>query len=160
MFIGRKLSELPKMDMRNVEIVLVSGAPPNFCEHVLLCVRESNYFHFDGPSPIDYPKYLHEFEYRAYLKQSKKKEIGRKQLDLPCPQGAENKLLQLMHNKWATLLISHNCASFVAEIIHAGGNFWSVPQHCPRTDMAIQMFMDKLLPNRGTDRLMKDFICQ
>lgn len=149
MFNGRTLKEfgqLPPMDMQSVEIVLVTGAGPNLCGHILLMVKGGHYFHFDGPSMLNYPRYLTDAEFRNYLTQSKKKELLRKALHLPCPERARDHLLHLMQNRWPTMLISHNCASFAAEIIFSGGNFWSVPQHCPTVDMHISTFFDRLFP--------------
>lgn len=158
---GKILKELPtNLDLRTVEIVLVTGAGPNICGHVLLHVVNGHYFHFDGPNVFDYPRYLTEFEYRTYLNKTKKKELTRKRLPLKCPDQAKAKLLELMNRKWGTLILSHNCASFVAEILYAGGSFWEMPQHCPRSDMYISLFIDKVFPSRGRERKEREYICR
>lgn len=53
-----------------------------------------------------------------------------------------------MKGKWLTFIISHNCATFAASVLNAGGNFWTLPQHCPVLDVVI----NELLGNYIRDR--------
>ena len=139
---------LPKgLDFSKVQLVLVRGDGLNKCGHILLHVPGGfgHYFHFDGPKLYEYPRYLEgDSEYRAYLAGSNKIELLRKSLTIPHPDAAEARLNELMHNEWLTFIGSHNCASFASEVIHAGGNFWTLPRHCPVLDVGAQFVWDAI----------------
>lgn len=134
------------LDLSKTALVVVTGTPPNSCGHVLLFVGGGfgNYFHFNGPSFFDYPKYMTEEEYRAFLHSEGKEELLRRQANLPYPQKAAAKLLELLNGKWLTFLVSHNCASFAGEVLQAGGNRHLIPDHCPAMDLASEKFWDRI----------------
>lgn len=151
---GRVLNknEFPmNLDWSRVQIVLVTGWKINTCGHVLLHVGGGlgHYFHFDG-SMFDYPKYIKgDSEYRTYLTMNGKKELLRKSVDLPRKDAAQQRLCTLMHQKWLTLIVAHNCASFVQQVIEAGGNYWAFPQHCPVLGMSLTMYFDDVSRKMG-----------
>lgn len=131
---------LPSIDFSKASLVLVTGTPPNSCGHVLLYAGNGHYFHFNGPSIFDYPKYLSENEYRSFLRSENKQELLRRKANISFPDKAAFRLLQLLNGKWLTFLVSHNCASFAGEILRAGGDRHSIPDHCPAMDMASEKF--------------------
>lgn len=147
-YFGRELKgqSLPNhLDWSKAQVVLVTGALPNTCGHVLLYVGGGfgNYFHFDGNTLFEYPKYMEgDAEYRHYLRVNGKDELLRHRLDISNPMRAMEKLHELMNGKWASALVAHNCASFVMEIAKAGGDFWSFSPTCPILGMAGRMMID------------------
>lgn len=149
------------LDFSRAALVLVTGTMPNTCGHILLYVGGStgHYFHFNGPSLFDYPKYLTEPEYRAFLRAEGKTELMRRRAEIRHSDRAATKLHELMNGKWLSFLISHNCASFAGEVLRAGGNFYTIPDHCPVMDLASEAFWDRIFgPIRrklGTDDAYK-----
>lgn len=149
---------LPRnINWNRTELVLVTGDLPNTCGHILLYVG-GPYFHFVGPSPFDYPKVIpSESEYQAFLTGGKKHELMRRRCSVPHPEKAAERLSQLLHNRWLTFVGNHNCASFAAQILHAGGNFYDMPSHCPVLDMGSFAFFERIFgPLRqklGTQKL-------
>lgn len=128
---------LINIDCSAIAVVAVSGDGPNVCGHLLLYsgpTRGGYYFHvaeFHG-----YPRYMSQSGYERYLKESGKREIRRRYLSLPNPQGALLYIEGLMANKWTWLVIPNNCVSFVEEVIKAGGGTWGSYSNCP--DIATQ----------------------
>lgn len=118
-----------------------------------------HYFHFNGPSLFNYPRYMTESEYRAYLRTEGKTEVMRRRSEVPHPGKATAKLRELMDGKWLSFLVSHNCASFAGEVLQAGGNFYTIPDHCPAMDLASEAFWERIFgPIRrrlGTDGAYK-----
>jgi hypothetical protein len=113
---------------RSTHLVVVSGTGPNFCGHAVVNAG-SYYFHIDGLN--DYPWYMSEPGYRRYLKENGKKELLRRSVMLPRPEGAQRKLEELSAQRWRWLVLPHNCASYVEEIFQAGGSTVSNVANCP-----------------------------
>lgn len=132
--------DLPKdLDWNKTALVLVNGTTPNFCGHVLLYVGGGmgHYFHFNGPTLWDYPRFMQSHgEYDLFLSTEKKRELIRRFTPIPHPDKAEKRLHELLNNKWFSVLVAHNCATFAGEVLRAGGNFFDVPDKCPVLDMA------------------------
>lgn len=135
------------MDWSRTHIVLLSGDGVNTCGHIILHVGGGfgYYFQFTGPNIYDWPVMLRgETEYQRYLSEAKKHELIRRKCAIPHPDRAAQRLYELMNNKWLTLVVSHNCAAFVGEVLRAGGNFYTIPDHCPVLDMGSEQFWEKI----------------
>jgi hypothetical protein len=78
-----------------------------------------------------YPKFMREEGYNRYLLENSKHEIRRLDARITNPSGAYSKLMGLMADKWFWGVLPHNCASFVTEIIRAGGGDLTVRLNCP-----------------------------
>lgn len=111
--------------------VVVSGDGPNFCGHLLLNVggRTGTYLHVAGIH--DFPRQMDENGYQRYLKDAGKTELRRSLVSISNAQAAMLKLEQLLNAKWTWGLLPHNCASFVEEIVRAGGNSAGLYSNCP-----------------------------
>ncbi len=116
--------------------VVVSGDGPNFCGHLLLNVGGIGglYFHVTGDTLKEirnYPRMMNEAGYRAYLSSHNKKELKRFRVVISKPNGAMLKLEELLSAKWTWGILPHNCASFVEEIVAAGGSSAGLYSNCP-----------------------------
>lgn len=149
-FDGKEFRNTPlprTMDWRRTYLVLVTGTMPNTCGHIILYVGGGfgHYFHFNGPSPIEYPRYMSgQGEYQRFLKEQGKRELLRKHVGIPFQFKAAAKLYELMNGKWATLLVDHNCATFAGQVIRAGGNQITIPEQCPVLQMLDLVFWEKI----------------
>jgi len=116
-------------DFKHTCAVIVSGDGPNFCGHALLHVGDSWYFHIAGGYKV--PKFMHESGYMRYLKENNKREIRRWIVKLPNPDGAHSKLHELINKRWLWGILINNCATFVEEVLRAGGSNAGVYLNCP-----------------------------
>jgi hypothetical protein len=126
------LCPLDITDFKHTCAVIVSGDGPNFCGHTLLHVGSSWYFHVAGRNSL--PKFMHESGYQRYLKETAKHEIRRWIVKLPNPQGAHQKLHELMKKQWLWLVLPNNCTSFVEEVMQAGGSKAGMYFNCPSAE--------------------------
>ena len=126
------LCPLHTSDFGHTCAVVVSGYGPNFCGHTLLHVGDAWYFHVAGGYKA--PKFMHEDGYKRYLKENDKREIRRWIVKLPNPQGAHQKLHQLLKKPWLWGVLPHNCASFVEEVLQAGGSNAGMYLNCPAAE--------------------------
>jgi hypothetical protein len=69
-----------------------------------------------------------------YLKETGKHEIRRWIIKLPTPRGAHQKLHDLMTEQWLWLVLPNNCASFVEEVLQAGGSKAGMYFNCPSAE--------------------------
>lgn len=120
---------LHKSAFKHTCAVVVSGDGPNFCGHALLHVGDSWYFHIAGGYKI--PKFMHESGYMRYLKENNKHEIRRWFIKLPDPEGAHAKLHEMINKRWLWGILPNNCATFVEEVLQAGGSHAGVYLNCP-----------------------------
>ncbi len=111
--------------------VVVSGDGPNFCGHLLLNVGGvgGTYFHVAGFRKQ--PKYMSEDGYGNYVRENKKKELTRFKVKISNPASAMLKLEELLSKKWQWGVLPHNCASFVEEVVAAGGSSAGLYSNCP-----------------------------
>ena len=139
---GELLNHCPAdLDFTLTQAVVVSGASWNPCGHMILCAGNSSanswYFHVAGQGVRElygvygYPKFMRESDYNRYLSENGKHEIRRMDAQIASPAGAYQKLTELMISKWFWRVLPHNCASFVKEIITAGGGDLKVMLNCP-----------------------------
>ena len=118
-------------DFANTYAVVVSGSGPNFCGHLILNVGGINGLYMHVAGIRTYPRQMDEAGYRQYLKENGKKEFRRFQVTIAYPQKAMLKLEELLAAKWTWGVLPHNCASFVEEVVEAGGSSAGLYSNCP-----------------------------
>jgi hypothetical protein len=123
---------LKPWDFKHCCAVVVSGDGINFCGHTLLHTGGDWYFHVAGVN--DVPKFMRESGYQRYLKENGKHEIRRWIVKLPNPAGAHAKLEELLTKQWLWLVLPHNCANFVEEVVRAGGSKAGMYFNCPTVE--------------------------
>jgi hypothetical protein len=69
--------------------------------------------------------------FSRYMQDEGKTELMRKFIDIPNPAGADAKLNELAAKTWTWWVLPHNCASFVEEVVQAGGNRSGLWSNCP-----------------------------
>jgi hypothetical protein len=74
---------------------------------------------------------MREKDYHWYLRENNKYEIRRLDAAIKNPSGAYRHLVELMNSKWCWKVLPDNCASFVEEIVQAGGGKLDVAWNCP-----------------------------
>lgn len=112
--------------------MVVSGDGPNYCGHLILNVGGVGgmYFHVAGEWRT-FPREMAEDGYRRYLKEHGKSELKRFSVTISNPMGAMLKLEELLSAKWTWGVLPHNCASFVEDIVQAGGSKAGLYSNCP-----------------------------
>jgi len=145
---GEVLTQCPgDINFANCWAVVVSGAKWNPCGHMLLCCgtnsEDSWYFHVAGQGVREaygvwgYPKFMRgDSNYYKYLADNGKREIRRLNAHIKDPGAAYRKLESLMADRWFWGVLVNNCASFVKEIITAGGGSLEVLLNCPDKEFA------------------------
>lgn len=123
---------LKSWDFKHCCAVVVSGDGINFCGHTLLHTGGDWYFHVAGVN--DVPKFMRESGYQRYLKDNGKHEIRRWIVKLPNPAGAHAKLEELLTKQWLWLVLPHNCANFVEEVVRAGSSKAGMYFNCPTVE--------------------------
>lgn len=123
---------LKPFDFQNTRAVVVSGYGINFCGHTLLYTGGGWYFHVAAVHGV--PRFMREDGYQRYLKENGKHEIRRWAVKIPNPAGAYRKLEELLAKQWLWLLLPHNCASFVEEVVQAGGSKAGMYFNCPTVE--------------------------
>jgi hypothetical protein len=123
---------LKPWDFKHCCAVIVSGDGLNFCGHALLHTGGDWYFHIAGFN--DVPKFMRESGYQRYLKETGKHEIRRWIVKIPNPAGAHAKLEEMLTKQWLWLVLPHNCAAFVEEIVKAGGSKAGMYFNCPTAE--------------------------
>lgn len=59
--------------------------------------------------------------YDRYKREGAKRELFRRKVTMPNPQGAQRKLEELSLKPWVWLGVPNNCVSYVEEVFKAGG---------------------------------------
>ena len=155
---GEQLLECPAgLSFENTWAVVVSGASWNPCGHMILCCgTDSNnswYCHVAGAGAREvwgvwgYPKFMREEGYFRYLSDNGKKEIRRLDCKIKKADASYQKMTDLMQDKWFWGVLINNCATFVKEIINAGGGDLSVMLNCP--DQEVVKKIGKVLEDAG-----------
>jgi hypothetical protein len=135
---GDLLLECPgDVDFSIVYAVIVTGVRLNPCGHALLFVGTSSnagrYFHV--AKWHDLPRQMpNQALYQRYLRENGKREVTRYVVYLPNPDGAAQRLEEVMGKPWQWLVLPHNCAAFVEEIVQAGGSTAGLYSNCPRLE--------------------------
>jgi hypothetical protein len=123
---------LKPFDFKHACAVVVSGDTFNPCGHTLLHTSGDWYFHVAGPN--DRPKFMREAGYKRYLKETDKIEVRRWLVHIPDPAGAHRKLEELLAKQWLWGVLPHNCATFVEEVVQAGGSKAGFYFNCPTVE--------------------------
>jgi hypothetical protein len=112
--------------------VIVSGAKWNACGHAILNLGGpgGDYFHIAGKFRVR-PWHMAQAGYERYLFEQEKREIVRQYIPINKPALAQAKLEELTATTWIWGVLPHNCASFVEEIIQAGGSDAGLYLNCP-----------------------------
>ncbi len=150
---GELLNKCPaNVDFSLTQAVVVSGASWNPCGHMILCAGTSSsnswYFHVAGQGVAElygvvaYPKFMREADYNRYLRENGKHEIRRLDAKITNPSKAYQKLTQFMISRWIWAILPNNCATFVKEIISAGGGDLTVMLNCPDQEVVQQLARD------------------
>jgi len=128
------------LDFTVVYAVIVSGDFPNPCGHALLFVprqygiSSSDGSYFQVAEMNGFPRIMSESGYYRYLRTNRKTEITRYAVSLPNPDGAVNRLVEVMQKKWLWMVLPNNCAAFVEDIVRAGGSSAGLYSNCPRLE--------------------------
>jgi hypothetical protein len=119
---GEPLTYCPvNLDLSRVEMIVVSGSGINAAGHALLYVpKQGLYFQIAGV--YTYPTMMDELGFKRYLTENSKRILGRNIYSLPSPAGAYNELMLSTSKKWVWGGVINNCATFVQDIIRAGGS--------------------------------------
>lgn len=120
-----------RYDFANTYAVVVSGSGPNFCGHQILNLG-GLYFHVAGVHAE--PLMMTDVGYQRYLKETRKKELQRYRVMVRDHDAAMFKLEQLLSRKWRWGGLPNNCATFVEEIVQAGGSSAGLYFNCPTVE--------------------------
>lgn len=114
------------------QVIVVSGTFPNPCGHAILNAGGvgGHYFHIAGDGN-DRPYYMDEAGYRRYLKENRKTELQRKSIKISKPDAMQRKFDELASKDWLWGVLPHNCATFVEELVKAGGSATGLYTNCP-----------------------------
>jgi hypothetical protein len=119
-----------QIDFSDTYIVAVSGDGPNICGHLLIYSAKGGgfYFHVTGDTTASgikkfrgYLMYMNDVGYRRHLKETGKRELRRRKVELPNSSRAF-----LIYRKTACRevgmgIIATYCISFVEAVIEVGG---------------------------------------
>jgi hypothetical protein len=120
-------------DWGSVYAVVVSGDTWNPCGHAMLRVGMET-FHIGGLR--HQPYHLSHPGYQRYLKENGKRELRSDRVHIPYPDLAQAKLDELTSRPWLWAVVAHNCASFVEEVVQAGGaKRVGLYLNCPRAEI-------------------------
>jgi hypothetical protein len=135
---GEILQQVPaNLDFTTVYAVIVSGDFPNPCGHALLFVpyqrsiMQSGGYYFQVAGVVRYPRALTNEGYARYLRETGKTELRRDAVTIPNPDGAQKRLSELLKRYWVWLVLPHNCAAFVEDVVRAGGSSAGLWSNCP-----------------------------
>jgi hypothetical protein len=120
---------LQPFDFRHAYAVVVTGAAWNPCGHMLLNTGGGWYFHIAERKGN--PRFMREAGYRRYVAEHGKKEIRRTFLHIRDPEGCHRKLEELLAKQWTWFVLPNNCASFVEDLVRAGGSNTGLYFNCP-----------------------------
>jgi hypothetical protein len=119
------------LDFENTYVVVVSGALWNPCGHMLLNTGGYGGWYFHVAERKGNPRFMRENGYRRYLQEHERHELRRTRVHVPNPQGAQRKLDELLAKQWSWFLLPNNCASFVEDVVRAGGSSAGLYFNCP-----------------------------
>lgn len=119
-------------DFQHTNVVVVSGDGINFCGHTLLNTGGGWYFHIAAIH--DVPKFMRTEGYQRYLRENGKRELRREIIKIANPAGSHRKLEEILATQWTWCVLPHNCASFVEDILSAGGSSAGLYSNCPRLE--------------------------
>lgn len=115
--------------------VVVSGDTFNPCGHMLLNAGGRGGWYFHIAERKGYPRYMGQTGYERYLRENGKTEISRTFVPLRYPQRSMAKLVDLLSMQWSWWLLPNNCASFVEDVLQAGGTSAGLITNCPSREV-------------------------
>ena len=115
--------------------IVVSGATWNPCGHLLLNVGGYGGWYFHIAETKGYPRLMDQLGYQRYIHENNKNELSRTFVPLKYPQRSMVKLVELLSRKWSWWLLPNNCASFVEEVLQAGGTTAGLYSNCPAREV-------------------------
>jgi len=132
-YLGEILRSCPARiyDFMNTAAVVVSGSRFNPCGHVLLNAGGCGGWYFHVIEVRGFPRGMPAAGYRRFLDENGKRERTRVRVPLPQPARAMAKLEEIMSRKCTWMVLPHNCAGFVEEILQAGGSDAHLWSNCP-----------------------------
>jgi hypothetical protein len=125
---------------KEIYVVIVSGVAVNPCGHTLINFGGTKgfYAHVDGW--IKKPWYMTHFDCQRYMRENEKTELWRQRLNVPQPERAFAKLEQLLSLEWHWGGVVNNCATFVEEIVNAGGANFHIKGNCPTSFIPVKWY--------------------
>jgi hypothetical protein len=121
-------------DFTKAYAVTVSGAEWNPCGHMLLNTGGIGGWYFHVAEVRGRPRFMHQNGYLHYLRDNKKKELSRRHVVVPKPELAYAKLEELLRKQWTWFVLPNNCASFLEDVLQAGGANVGLYTNCPRLE--------------------------
>jgi hypothetical protein len=115
----------------NTSAVVVSGSGPNFCGHLILNPGGPGGLYLHVAGVRTQPRLMNQAGYKRYLSENNKKELRRFGVVISNPEGAMRKIEELLSANWTWGILPHNCASFVEEVVQAGGSSAGLYSNCP-----------------------------
>src|SRR3990167_2272536 len=103
----------------------ISGMDINPFYHALLFVGKAGFFHINSMS--GHPTHLSIQHFNDFLARKKRKFFGVHFTDIKNTNALLEKLNELVQNNWYWGGVIHNCASFVREVLTAGGYTFNNP---------------------------------
>jgi hypothetical protein len=128
---GDHINFCQAFDFTRSYAVVVSGAKWNPCGHMLLNTGGGGGWYFHVAEARGRPKFMGEDGYKRYLAENGKKEISRTFVKISDPGACNRKLEELLLKQWTWFLLPNNCASFVEDVLQAGGTKAGLYSNCP-----------------------------
>ena len=122
-------------DFKNAYALAVSGASWNPCGHMLLNTGGRGGWYFHIGERKGNPRFMREAGYLRYLKEHQKRELRRTFLSIPKPEAAHRKLEELLAKQWSWFVLPNNCASFIEDVVQAGGSTAGLYFNCPSREI-------------------------
>lgn len=122
-------------DFSRTFAVVVSGDFPNPCGHLILNLGGPSGWYFHVAGIWKSPRYMSATGYNRYLKENSKREFRRTRIAITNPDGAMRTLETLLSKRWVWGALPHNCASFVEEVVRAGGSDAGLYLNCPSIEL-------------------------
>jgi len=117
---------------KHTEAIIVSGDGWNMCGHALLHVGPGWFFHV--ARLYDRPRFMRKEGYQRHLRENDKREIRRTIVHIPDIVGAHRKLLDEVARQWLWLVLPDNCATFLEQVVQAGGSRAGMYFNCPNAE--------------------------
>lgn len=131
---GDHITFCSQFDFSRAYAVVVSGAALNPCGHMILNTGGAGGWYFHIAEVRGRPRFMNEEGYRRYLKENDKRELSRTHVAIPKPDAANAKLEDLLIKQWTWFLLPNNCASFLEDVVQAGGSKAGLYTNCPRLE--------------------------
>lgn len=128
---GDLIKRCQQFNFGDANAVVVSGSSWNPCGHMLLNTGGPNGYYFHIAEVKGRPRYMDHDGYKRYLEENDKRELSRTRVNIPEPSKCNRKLEELLRKTWNWYLLPNNCASFVEDVLQAGGTSAGLYSNCP-----------------------------